>query len=288
MYIDIFGKKRQKIGLHMHTNLSDGSKTPFECAQIYRSAGYDAIALTDHWHWHDEGEIAGVRIISGVEYDFGGRHTELGVYHILGLFAKRDPDVSRDDSPQVAIDKIHATGGLAVLAHPAWSLNTPEMIMALEGVDATEIYNTVSAVGQSFRADSSLIVDMIASRGRDYPLLAADDSHYYNGEDNCVSYVMAECDSVDSEKIKNAILERRFYASQGPELHLSKEGDIFRVHSSPVEHIYFASNTAWCVRTAHGEGICSAEYKPVPSDLYVRAFAVDKEGRSAWSNIVML
>ncbi len=288
MYTDILGKVRQKVGLHMHTNLSDGSKTPFECAEIYKAAGYDAIALTDHWHWHAEGEIAGIRIISGVEYDVGGRHTELGVYHILGLFADRDPNAQREDSPQTIIDKIHAAGGLTVLAHPAWSLNTPEMIMSLEGVDATEIYNTVSAVGQSFRADSSLIVDMVASRGRDYPLLAADDSHYYNGVDNCISYIMAEAESAEPKEIKRAITERRFFASQSPELHLLRDGDVFRAVSSPVEHIYFASNTAWCVRTAHGEGICEAEYKPVPSDLYVRAFAVDSEGRYAWSNIVML
>ena len=288
MHKDIFGKSRQKVGLHIHTNLSDGRLTPEEVVKVYRAEGYDAIAMTDHWRYHSGGEIDGVSIISGIEYDVGGRHTERGVYHILGLFAGREPSVTREDTPQQIIDKIHNAGGMAVLAHPAWSLNTPEMIMALRDIDATEVYNAVSAVGQSFRADSSLIVDMIAARGRDYPLLAADDAHYYDGVDNCLAYIMAEAETNDPAEIRRAIIEKRFYATQGPEIHLEREGDKFVVRCSPVSHVYFASNTAWCVRTSHGEGITYADYTPVPSDLYVRAFVVDEKGKSAWTNVIKL
>ena len=288
MFKDIYGKTRQKVGLHLHTNLSDGKLTPEEAVKAYKENGYDSIAITDHWRYHSGGYIDGLSIISGVEYDVGGRHTEKGVYHILGLFAGSEPKISREDAPQQIIDKIHLAGGLAVLAHPAWSLNTPDMIMDLRDVDATEIYNAVSERGQSFRADSSLIIDMVASRGRVYPLLATDDAHYFNGVDNCIGYIMAESETNDPAEIRRAIVENRFYATQGPEIHLEREGDKFVVRSSPVSHVYFASNTAWCVRTAHGEDITYAEYTPVPSDLFVRAFVVDKNGKSAWSNIFML
>lgn len=288
MFKDIYGKTRQKVGLHLHTNLSDGKLTPEEVVKAYKENGYDSIAMTDHWRYHSGGYIDGLSIISGVEYDVGGRNTEKGVYHILALFAGSDPLVTRDDTAQEIIDKIHKAGGLAVLAHPAWSLNTPEMIMALRDVDATEIYNAVSEKGQSFRADSSILVDMVASRGRAYPLLATDDAHYYSSVDNCIAYIMAEADTNDPCEIRRAIVEKRFYATQGPEIHLEREGDKFVVRCSPASHVYFASNTAWCVRTAHGEDITYAEYTPVPSDLFVRAFVVDKDGKSAWSNIIML
>ena len=33
-----------KIGLHVHTTLSDGRKSPDEVARIYKEAGFDAIA----------------------------------------------------------------------------------------------------------------------------------------------------------------------------------------------------------------------------------------------------
>ena len=183
---------------------------------------------------------------------------------------------------------LHEVGGLAVLAHPAWSLNTPEQIMALKNIDATEIYNTVSAVGQSFRPDSSVIIDMLAGRGREYPLLAVDDSHRYVGEDACISYIMVECDSADYAELKKAIIEKRFYATQSPEIHLTRVGNSFRVDCSPVSKIYFASNSAYCKRSSIGQGLTSAEYTPYPSDRFVRAFVVDADGRTAWSNIEML
>ncbi|MBO5416434.1 MAG: PHP domain-containing protein [Clostridia bacterium] len=286
MYKDMFGKTRQKVGLHCHSTMSDGKKTPEEVAEIYKSAGYDALAITDHWYYNDIPEISGLRIISGAEFDIGGKDARCGIYHILSLFARKNPKPDRADDAQTIIDKIHAAGGLAVLAHPAWSLNTPEMMLALDGIDATEIYNTVSAVNYNFRPDSSLIIDTAAYMGGIYPLLATDDSHGYTGADNCVSYIMAECESNEPEEIKRAIVEKRFYATQGPELHLSREGDNFIVNCSPVEHIYFASNTSICKRATHGEALTYAEYTPVDSDCFVRAFVIDADGKQAWSNII--
>ncbi len=288
MFKDILGKTRQKVALHQHTTLSDGKKTPDEVIEIYKAHGYDAVALTDHWKHSETTVCEGMQLISGAEYNFGGSRGDIGVYHILSLFAKELPQISREDDPQTAIDKIHAAGGMAVLAHPAWSLNTPDMIMKLRDVDATEIYNAVSERGESFRPDSSVIIDMVAGMGREYPLLATDDSHYYDGIDNCMGFVMVESESSEPEALREAILQKRFYASQGPEIHLLREGEKFRVLCSPVSHIYFASNSVWTVRSKHGEGITEMDYTPNGDEKFVRAFVVDKNGRSAWSNIVML
>ena len=288
MYIDIKGNKRQKVGLHMHTSVSDGKLSPEETARAYKSQGYDAIAITDHWAFGEYGNFEGMTIISGAEYNIGGHATEIGVYHILALFMERKPNITREDDAQRIIDGVHEVGGLAVLAHPAWSLNTPEMIMALRDIDGTEIYNTVSARMQSFRPDSSLMVDMLAGRGVTFPLLATDDAHYYEGIDNGVSYIMAECESNSPEDIRKAIVEKRFYATQGPEIIMTREGNKFVVDCSPVSHIYFASNSSWTRRATHGEGLTHAEYVASDEDKFVRAFVVDSEGRQAWTNIVLL
>ena len=37
-----------KGNLHMHTTVSDGALDPVEAINIYREAGYDFIAITDH------------------------------------------------------------------------------------------------------------------------------------------------------------------------------------------------------------------------------------------------
>ncbi len=288
MYKDLYGKTRQKLGLHTHTTVSDGKLTPEEAARVYREAGYDAIALTDHWKYGISRELSGLKIISGAEYNVGDPRTEEGVYHIVALFTDIEPDLTKDLSPQQIIDGIHGAGGLAVLAHPAWSLNTPEMIMALEGVDATEIYNTVSEKGESFRADSSIIVDMIIPKGRNYPLFASDDTHYYGGVDNCKAFIMVESDTLEDEALVTAIKEKKFYASQGPEIHLERAGEKMIVRCSPCEHVYFASNRAWSRRSTHGENITYAEYNITEHDLFIRAFCIDKNGKKAWTNAVIL
>ena len=288
MYIDINGKKRQKVGLHIHTKRSDGALSPEESIASYKEQGYDAIALTDHWIYGESGEADGLTLISGAEYNVGGADAENGVFHIVGLFMEREPELERKtvEGAQQVIDAIHSVNGLAVLAHPAWSLNTPEMIMKLEGIDATEIYNAVSENGQSFRPDSSLIVDMLGCRGRFYPLLATDDAHFYRGIDNGKGFIMAEAPTNSPEDIKKAIVEGRFYASQGPEVHLRREGDNFVVDCSPASKIYFASHVVWCIRVFEGNGLTHAEYKPHPSDKFVRAVVIDADGKSAWTNII--
>lgn len=287
MYKDLFGKTRAKLGLHIHTTISDGSKSPEEAARRYKEAGFDAIAITDHWKYGEKQVISGLSILPGIEYDIGIAGEK--IFHIVCICADREPDgLTKQTSAQDMVNAIHKCGGLAVLAHPAWSLNTPADIMAVEGFDATEIYNSVSNEGNSFRPDSSILIDMIGYEGRFYPLLATDDVHHYDGKDDCISYIMAECDPTDPGSVKDAIVNKRFYATQGPEIHLTQNGNTFRVDCSPVCKIAFASNQPWCRRVFKGDGITSAEYTPLPTEKFIRAFVVDKDGKYAWSNIIPL
>ena len=101
-----------KIGLHVHTNLSDGRRSPQEVARIYKNAGFDAIAITDHWKFFPEGELEGLKIISGCEYNLGGGDTVEGGMHIVGVGMKEEikfPD--RNISRREVIDAIKNAGG---------------------------------------------------------------------------------------------------------------------------------------------------------------------------------
>ena len=177
MIINEFGEKYYKLGLHLHSTLSDGSKTPEEIAREYKLDGYDAIAITDHWVYGEGGNIEGLHIISGCEYNLGGVDTIAGVAHILSLFAKSNPNPKRDASVQEVVDAINANDGIAVLAHPAWSLNHPSVLIEAKGIVATEIYNAVSDAGQSLRAYSDYYVDICANAGTYPKILATDDAH---------------------------------------------------------------------------------------------------------------
>ena len=76
---DMFGVSRLKVNLHMHTTLSDGSKTPEEAAEIYKKAGYDVVAITDHWIHRDSLDIGVLLIIKKKKNNIVGGDASTGV-----------------------------------------------------------------------------------------------------------------------------------------------------------------------------------------------------------------
>lgn len=278
-----------KVGLHIHTTLSDGALHPEEAACIYKAAGFDAIAITDHWHYHGDGEIAGLKIISGCEYNIGGTDSTNGVMHIVGVGMQANPCLTPQNTRQEIIDAINTCGGIAILAHPAWSLNTIDDAQALTGFGATEIYNTVSDVNQSSRPYSGYFVDTLANRGITYPLLATDDVHYYDGNDETKSYIMVQAESLSTGGILQAIRAESFYATQGPELCVFRDGHKIVVRCSPCVKIMFLSNAVWAPdKILRGEDLTYAEYPIKDFEQWIRVEVVDGEGRYGWSNIIRI
>lgn len=288
-------RKLYKANLHLHTTLSDGRKTPEEARAIYKENGYDFLAITDHRKVTTQTMTDGDLIsIQSIEFDF----FLIGqVIHIVGIGV--DDSITevlpKLTSPQRAITGIHAAGGLAILAHPAWSLNTPEVINGLRGLDAVEIYNTVS--GMPFnrdRADSSSVLDAAFSQGNLLNLVASDDAHFYVG-DECKSYIMAACKEKTVEALKEAVRAGDFYATQGPEFKkIEFDGSTLKVWTSPVKFISFPTDLPWGGPTATqtGDGLTYAEYTintnfPLPHK-FIRVMLVDENGKRAWSNPIDL
>lgn len=300
MFTDLTGKRRLKIGLHTHTTLSDGHKNPAEVAALYKEAGYDAIALTDHWVYGEGGEMDGLTVLSGCEYNLDGVDEWTGVtevYHIVGVGMTRNPEIPEEyprnhdgrirDRVRDTVTRIREAGGLAILAHPAWSLNTPEQILGCADFDATEIYNSVSDWGMSDRPYSGLIVDQIASYGLCLPLLATDDTHYYDG-DQCRGWVMAEADAVVELGLVEALRQGRFYATMGPEVHLTRVSPTqVKLTCSPAVKVAFLSGAVWTSgRMVRGEHITEAVYELKRHETYIRAEVTDACGRVGFSNII--
>ena len=288
MYIDMFGKKRFKVNLHMHTSLSDGHATPEAAAQRYLSEGYDAVAFTDHWVYGKEQSINGLTILAGAEYNTYHGDSRKGVYHIVGIGLSHDLSAEKwNEPPQNVIDGIKEAGGYVILAHPAWSLNTPEQIMTLKGIDATEIYNSVSNTHKFNRPDSSIIVDMLGAQNRFYSLVAADDAHEYD-YDTCISYIMVEAEDNSAESIMKGIRAGNYYATQGPEVHIRREGNQIIADCSACRQVKFCSNLAWSdmERIRHGHNLTHEVYDIGSDENFVRVEVEDGLGRRAWSRII--
>ena len=105
MVTNQFGETYYRLGLHLHTTLSDGKKTPEEVAMEYKAGGYDAVAFTDHWKYGAGGELCGLRILPGAEYNLGGRDTDGCVMHIVGVGMTYDPQLVRENTRQQVIEK---------------------------------------------------------------------------------------------------------------------------------------------------------------------------------------
>ena len=288
MQKDLFGECRYKVALHAHTDLSDGRKSPEEAAQIYRNAGFDAIAFTDHWYFGPRRELCGLTILSGVEYNLGAADTAEGVIHIVGVGMDEDPCLVRDKTTrQGIVDAIHEQGGIAIWAHPAWSLNSFADTKTVSGFDGVEIYNSVSNAGQSSRPYSGYFVDVLANGGVIYPLFATDDTHFYNEEDQTRSYIMVKAKSASQRDLLDGIRRGEYYSTQGPELHARRIGDKIVVDCSPCVMINFLSNLSIArERKQKGEGLVHGEYMIKPGDRWIRVEVVDENSLYAWSNIM--
>lgn len=290
MLFDQDGKRFFKGNLHTHTTLSDGQKTPQDATSLYREKGYDFLALTDHWVLSDTVENPDFLLLSGIEYNTGNTVQE-GIYHIVCIGASTPPNVKNENiPPQQIIDEINKADGIAILAHPAWSLDKAEEIAKLNDLCGAEIYNTVSAPPWNCRPYSGLIMDDVASRGRLLPCMAADDSHWYQGEQTR-SFLLVEAKSLSRGNIIAAIKAGKFYATQGPMFSVSINEFGFEVtcqpgeSGSPICEVVFFSDTVFASdRVTFGDNVKRAFYSIKPTDTFVRIEVIDKEGNVGWSS----
>ncbi len=280
-----------KGNLHAHTTRSDGLKKPEEVCDTYRRAGYDFLALTDHRLVGNETRQDGsLLVLSGIEMDY---QLPRELIHIVGVGV--EPSLMIDYrygaiDPQPDIDRVRAAGGRAFLCHPAWSLNTPEVMRSMERLSGAEIYNTLSGVPwNADRADSSGILDVLFASGHLLPVTATDDAHFYTGE-QCVSYVMVQAEKCDWPSLRSAIDAGRFYATQGPRIErLSFDGQTVSVVCSPVSRITFYSDRSWVSgRTRVGDGMTESQYTVQSHESFVRVELCDAAGRRAWSSPIAI
>lgn len=238
-------------------------------------------------------------ILSGVEWDTGGINSDLPgdvpCWHILGIGMTscvhgESLRIVRHPTPQYIVDTIHADGGIAILAHPCWSVMDPASITKVHGFAAAEIYNAVSEnPWNGNRADSSVWFDLWATNQHILmPAVAGDDAHSYSG-DQCQSFTMVKAESLTRDGIIAALDKSAFYASQGPVLKdvlLDREKHEIRIDcSDDVVTAVFYSNCIWqenrVMNVLHRGTVT---YPIADSEFYIRAELFDRFGRRAWTS----
>ena len=296
MFVDLLGKTRIKLGVHICSTRSYGKEKPGDISKIYIDRNYDAIALTDNWIYNHEGEIEGLRIISGCEYSTGSLEDGCDAYHIVGIGMTADPEVplawqnmkkTAQSKAAEIVSMIKKSNGFAFVAYPAHNRNSAEKLLDLGEFDGIEIYNSEAKYGDADSGYAGEITDKLSLYGTNAVIIASDGVNCYEGDEyRCA--LMVESSGIDTPHILRALRQGRFYSTEGPEIHLERIGaDKVRVICSPACKIeFFTNGESSQGKIIRGENLLEADYCIKEGERFVRAEVMDEDGLMAWSNVI--
>ncbi|RDI76128.1 PHP domain-containing protein [Gaiella occulta] len=287
-----------RCALHAHTTNSDGELAPRMLVKHYERAGYDVLAITDHWH-RTEAPSGRVLVIPGAELNCllpAGRDG-----HVLALGVDADPGElgERLDLAGTA-GWIVAHGGVAYLAHPYWTGATPGTLELPAEVSGIEVYNAGCEL-EIGRGLSAVHWDELLAAGHACHAIAADDTHH-PGFDSDLAWTWVRAER-SAEAVLEALRSGCFYASTGPLLTDVRVGDgAVEVECSPCRSVTLLtgvssgaavhagrlgySYAAEIVDRTH-DGLITAARLVLPETApYARVEVVDAAGKTAWSNRV--
>ena len=204
-----------KANLHCHSTFSDGSRTPEEIKELYKSLGYSIVAYTDHDILipHDELNDDEFLALHGFEMEINDPtpcpNIEIKTCHIC--FIGIDPENttqpmwneayarignSQSNAHLVKFDKnelpfVRKYSGEAISEimnigrekgffvtynHPTWSLEAYPQYMGYNGMNAFEIYNG-SCLAAGFADYHPRVYDDMLMGGKKLYCIGADDNH---------------------------------------------------------------------------------------------------------------
>src|SRR5258707_2516514 len=178
----------------------------------YEWAGYDVLAITDHWVRTMEPSTRKLLVIPSTELNAVANGHDA---HVLALGVEADPEPPDAFAPLAdVVAWILENRGVPYLAHTYWSgLRTSEW-EACEGLVGIEVWNTGCEL-EIGRGDSSVHWDEALEAGRALFALATDDSHH-PGYDSGFAWTMVRAAERSQAAVLDALRSGRFYGSTGP------------------------------------------------------------------------
>jgi hypothetical protein len=287
-----------RCALHAHTTRSDGELAPDALAAHYARAGYDVLAITDHWRRTDAASD-GLVVLPSAELNCVLPGERDG--HVLGYGIDTEPaelgaeyaDLSR------TAEWIEAHGGVSYVAHPYWSGVVPGLLELPANVYGIEVFNGGCEL-EIGRGLSSVHWDELLEGGARCFGLATDDSHH-PGFDSDLAWTWVRADERSREGVLDALRRGAFYATTGPAAHsVEVDGRAVEVACSPCRSVVLlAGRTAgaavhagrlpYCHRgrvleRADDGAVTRARLELPARARYARVELVDRGGRKAWTN----
>lgn len=287
-----------RCALHTHTTNSDGELSPRALVQHYERAGYDVLAITDHWARSDPPSTDRVIVVPSAELncvlpgDRDGHVLALGIDDALGSLEGERLDLAETGA------WITRNGGVAFLAHPYWTGVAPGSLELPETVSGIEVYNAGCEL-EIGRGVSTVHWDELLEAGRPCFALATDDSHH-PGFDSDLAWTWVRAEPT-IEGVLEALRTGCFYGTTGPRItSVVADGDSVEVRCDPCRSVtvMFGVSSGASVHAGRlgyrygGEildttpdGSITAARLDLPERApYARVEVTDPRGARAWTN----
>ena len=298
----VSGGQWLRCALHAHTTRSDGELEPDALAAHYARAGYDVLAITDHWR---RTEAASDRILVVPSAELNCVLPEGRDGHVLAFGIDAEPAELGSEYGDLARTAawIREHGGVAYLAHPYWSGVVPGGFELPADVAGIEVYNAGCEL-ETGRGLSAVHWDTLLEAGTRALAIATDDSHH-PGFDSDLAWVWLRADERSARAVLDALARGSFYSSAGPRVgSVERDGSSVEVACSPCRSVQLiaprtrgsaahAGRLPYCYgsrvleRDDHGS-LTRVRLEIPAGAAYVRVEVADAEGRKAWTNPLWL
>ncbi len=324
-YIGFTNKtNRYKGNLHTHTTNSDGRLSPVEVKSLFKENGYSFLCLTDHDIYTDlRSELNDEEfiILPGVEassplYADDTKKRYKKTHHVLGILGTssmqknaKKPNYKHKEllkipssigdwdgakEAQSLVDDLAERGMIVCYNHPIWSRVDLQEFIHLKNIFALEFYNygTVNECEQGY--DFLHWDNMLNAKNYVFGI-ATDDSHNVSEYvDVLGGYVVVMAESLTHDNIINSLINGNYYSSSGVDIIEwgIKDGVVY-VSCSDVKKINFicggcVGDGATVMKQDVTETLNYAEYTLHGTETYVRVECIDKYGKAAWTNPILL
>lgn len=272
-----------KVITHSHTIAHESEKqtTPTKIANAYKALGIHAVALTDHDKLTTFTGVAGILYILGEEVT-----TNDGDMNVFGI----NKVIAANMTGQRVIDAAIAAGnGFTQVNHPldsdandAGRLTT--YLNGLKNLWGIEVYN-----GGRLSQDATAAWDNLISQKKRVWATAGDDAHSILVIDDGAGvpetgrmWAVVQSPELTVDALMANMRAGNFYASEGPDMRISVNGDVVSVSSASGNSLTWFTTARKQVKKVT-LGAAADTYTLTGSETFIRVMVTDSKGKRAIS-----
>lgn len=272
-----------KVITHSHTIAHEAGRgtTPVKIAQAYKDLGIHAVAFTDHDALTKPAAISGILYIPGEEVT-----TNDGDMNVFAI----NKAVSANMTGQKVIDAAIQNGnGFTQVNHPLDSDANDDgrllpYLSGLKNLWGLEIYN-----GGRLSEDGTAAWDHLISQKKRVWATAGDDAHSILVIDDGTGipetgrkWIVVNSAENTVDGILASMRSGRFYASEGPDMNITVQGDAITVTSTAGNSVSWYTTARKLIKKTTLSGQPD-RYTITGSEVFVRVLVTDSKGKRAAS-----